>query len=114
MRLTVATRLVLCLVALAGIVLPEVAAAQCFGQCVRIAPGCRVCEESPTPTGVNCGGGPGCGCFFIPCDPQQPGSEPNEVQATLTELGLGAPVMNPASCLSASAEIAPPLAAPAN
>jgi hypothetical protein len=113
MRVPVTTRLVLCLVVLAGIVLPEVAAAQCFGQCVIVAPPfCRRCMDAEQPTGVLCRNSGSCGCFFVQC---AAAAEQSEVQATLSDLGLGAPTVVPTSCLSAaSAEVAPPLLAAAD
>jgi hypothetical protein len=109
MRTSVATRLVLCLLVLAGLGLAEVASAQCYGQCVVVAPPfCRRCLESDTPTGVLCSDSGSCGCFYIQCATQQ--AEQPETQKALTELGLGAPLIAPASCLSAPAAVVPPLA----
>lgn len=113
MRLTVATRLVFCLLALAGLALPEVAAAQCFEECVNVGPFCFQCETQDEETGNLCHNITPCRCVYDPCILVK--AEQDQVQATLTELGLGAPNVVPTSCLSAaSAETAPPLLAPAN
>ena len=114
MRFSVPIRLALCLLTLAAIVAPEVASAQCNGQCQRVAPLCRRCGESPTPTGVLCQDSGACGCFYIQCVSAQPEAKQPPTQTALAELGLGAPMVAPASCLSASAEVTPPLAAVAD
>lgn len=107
MRL-IGTRLVLCLVVLAAFGLAEVASAQCYGICVRVAPLCRECQDSPTPTGVLCGSNGPCSCFYIQCAAAQAQQSP--AQKTLAELGLGAPTLAPAdACLNAPAS--PPMAA---
>lgn len=107
MRLPIGTRLVLCLVLLAAFGLAGAASAQCYGQCVRVAPGCRECQDSPTPTGVLCGSNGPCSCFFIQCAAAQ--AEQSPAQKTLAELGLGAPTLAPAAaCLNAA--VTPPLA----
>ena len=112
MRSSIPIRFALCILALAAIVLPEVALAQCNGQCQRIAPMCRRCGESPTPTGVLCQDSGACGCFYIQCVSSQPEAKQPPTQTALNELGLGAPIVAPTPCLSA--EIAPPLAAVAD
>jgi hypothetical protein len=104
MKLSVPIRLALCLLALAGIVLPEVAAAQCYGQCVVVAPPfCRRCMEAEQPTGVLCRDSGACGCFYVQCAAANLEAEQPPTQTVLAELGLGAPVFASAACLSASA-----------
>ena len=108
MRLSLGTRLVLCVALLAAFGLAGAASAQCYGQCVRVAPFCRECQDSPTPTGVLCGSNGPCSCFYIQCAAAQAAQSPT--QKSLAEIGLGAPVLAPAqACLSA--EVTPPLAA---
>ncbi len=113
MRLSVPIRLTLCLLILAAIVAPEVASA-CYGKCERIAPLCRRCMDSPTYTGVLCQDSGACGCFYIQCVSAEAEAKQPPTQTALNELGLGAPMMAPSSCQSASADVAPPLAAPAD
>lgn len=110
MRLSSSIRLTLCFLALAAIALPEVASA-CYGKCMLVAPMCRRCGDSPTPTGVLCQDSGACGCFYIQCVSAQPEAQQPPTQTALNGLGLGAPVLAPTSCLSASAEVVPPLAA---
>jgi hypothetical protein len=113
MRSSIPVRLALCLLTLAAIVLPEVASA-CYGKCMMVAPMCRRCGDSPTYTGVLCQDSGNCGCFYIQCVSAQPEAKQPPTQTALNELGLGAPMVAPASCLSASAEVTPPLAVPAD
>ena len=113
MKLSISIRLALCFLILAAIVAPEITSA-CYGKCMVVSPMCRRCGDSPTYTGVLCQDSGACGCFYLQCVSAETEAKQPPTQTALNELGLGAPVVAPTTCLSASADVAPPLAAPAD